>query len=162
LSNQLQLINHIVVLMLENRSFDHMLGFLYQDRNNVSLAGQPFEGLVGPESNRDPHGSSVTVFPITPTTVRPGGDPGEGYTATNEQLFGSASVPSTASATNAGFVTNYATTLGCECKSPSWSVLPGTVASQIMGIYTPAMLPVLSGLARGYRPDLPTHIRWQN
>ena len=28
-SNQLQSVNHVVVLMLENRSFDHMLGFLY-------------------------------------------------------------------------------------------------------------------------------------
>ena len=29
-------INHIVVLMLENRSFDQMLGFLYADLANVS------------------------------------------------------------------------------------------------------------------------------
>ena len=47
----LQNINHIVVLMLENRSFDMMLGFLYDDRQNLSLAGQPFEGLTGNESN---------------------------------------------------------------------------------------------------------------
>jgi phospholipase C len=32
----LQNIKHIVVLMLENRSFDMMLGFLYEDRQNVS------------------------------------------------------------------------------------------------------------------------------
>ena len=29
-------INNIVVLMLENRSFDHMLGFLYAANGNVS------------------------------------------------------------------------------------------------------------------------------
>ncbi len=29
-------VNHVVVLMLENRSFDHMLGFLYP--GNVSSA----------------------------------------------------------------------------------------------------------------------------
>jgi len=29
MANQLSAINHIVVLMLENRSFDHMLGLLY-------------------------------------------------------------------------------------------------------------------------------------
>ncbi|MGA2355896.1 MAG: alkaline phosphatase family protein [Terriglobales bacterium] len=39
-------INHIVVVMLENRSFDHMLGFLYQSSKNVSPLGQPFEGLT--------------------------------------------------------------------------------------------------------------------
>ena len=37
--------------MLENRSFDHLLGYLYSDSGNVSPAGQPFEGLTGSESN---------------------------------------------------------------------------------------------------------------
>src|SRR5919204_315680 len=39
---QLATIDHIVVLMLENRSFDHMLGFLYADSNNTSPAPGPF------------------------------------------------------------------------------------------------------------------------
>jgi phospholipase C len=30
-ANQLGSVEHIVVLVLENRSFDHMLGFLYAD-----------------------------------------------------------------------------------------------------------------------------------
>lgn len=38
MTNQLASINHIVVLALENRSFDQMLGFLYTDQNN-SVAG---------------------------------------------------------------------------------------------------------------------------
>jgi len=38
-------VNNIVVLMLENRSFDHMLGFLYANSGNVSPTGDPFEGL---------------------------------------------------------------------------------------------------------------------
>jgi phospholipase C len=37
-------INHVVVLMLENRSFDSMLGRLYPDRVD-------FDGLKGDESN---------------------------------------------------------------------------------------------------------------
>src|SRR6202020_715520 len=44
-------IDHIVVLMLENRSMDHMLGYLYAERANVSPTGDPFEGLTGHESN---------------------------------------------------------------------------------------------------------------
>src|SRR5580692_7889441 len=32
-------VNHIVVLMLENRSFDHMLGYLYTAQGNTSPAG---------------------------------------------------------------------------------------------------------------------------
>src|SRR2546423_1471862 len=86
-----------VVLMLENRSFDHMLGFLYTDAGNVSPLGQPFEGLTGTESNPDANGQPVSVFKIEPTTPNayfmPGADPGEGYMATNAQLFGSAAAP---------------------------------------------------------------------
>ena len=45
--NQLPSINYIVQLMLENRSFDHMLGFLYAGTGNVSPTGQAFGGLNG-------------------------------------------------------------------------------------------------------------------
>ncbi|MFZ0562854.1 MAG: alkaline phosphatase family protein [Terriglobales bacterium] len=147
-------VNHIVVVMLENRSFDHMLGFLYQSSNNVSPLGQPFEGLTGKETNLDANGKPATVFPIQPTDpnayLRPGADPGEGYLNTNSQLFSQqdAPVPVTP-ASNNGFVTNFAYTLGWESKEPG-QVVAGTQASQIMGIYTPATLPVLSKLASGY------------
>jgi len=53
---ELAAIEHVVVLMLENRSFDHMLGFLYADTGNSSPAGHPFEGLTGTESNTDANG----------------------------------------------------------------------------------------------------------
>ena len=39
-----QVIEHVVVLMLENRSFDHMLGYL-------KARHYPIEGLTGDESN---------------------------------------------------------------------------------------------------------------
>ena len=147
-------VNHIVVVMLENRSFDHMLGFLYQSSNNVSPLGQPFEGLTGKETNLDANGKPATVFPIQPTDpnayLRPGANPGEGYLNTNSQLFSQqdAPVPVTP-ASNNGFLTNFAYTLGWESKEPG-QVVAGTQASQIMGIYTPATLPVLSKLASGY------------
>src|ERR1022692_2082054 len=146
-------INHIVVLMLENRSFDHMLGFLYADTKNVSPTGNPFEGLTGKESNPGKNGVAVPVSKINATApyayYAPGADPGEGYSPTNLQLFGNANAPVPAIATNQGFVTNFSYTLGWE-KTEKWSILPGTTANSIMGIFTPEMLPVLSGLARGY------------
>jgi phospholipase C len=40
--------DHVVVLMLENRSFDHMLGLLYADKSNVSPTGAAFDGLRVP------------------------------------------------------------------------------------------------------------------
>jgi phospholipase C len=50
--NGLAAIEHVVVLMLENRSFDHMLGFLYAGSQNISPAGHPFAGLTGPSPTR--------------------------------------------------------------------------------------------------------------
>jgi phospholipase C len=44
-------IDHIVVLMLENRSVDHMLGFLYAGDGNRSPGGAPFDGLTGEETH---------------------------------------------------------------------------------------------------------------
>ena len=35
--NQLSSIQHIVQLMLENRSFDHMLGFLYPNQDRLRM-----------------------------------------------------------------------------------------------------------------------------
>jgi len=152
-TNQLSNIEHIVVLMLENRSFDHMLGFLYADKGNKSPSGQPFEGLTGEESNPDASGKIVKVFKIKPTDKNayfmPGADPGEGYNATNSELFGKIKAPTPPVATNKGFVRDFYYTLGWEGKE-HWTILPGTVPQNIMGIFTPEMLPVLSGLARGY------------
>ena len=89
-AGNLAAINHVVVLMLENRSFDHMLGYLYAAQGNVSPSGQPFEGLTGSESCPDGSGGTVNVYQITPSTPNayfmPGADPGEGYKATNDQL----------------------------------------------------------------------------
>jgi phospholipase C len=154
-NGNLAAINHVVVLMLENRSFDHMLGYLYTAQGNVSPSGQLFEGLTGSESCPDGRGGTVSVYQITPSTPNayfmPGGDPGEGYKATNDQLYGSTTTPASETpAPMTGFVTDYTYTLGWQAKDPSWNVLPGTLPSDIMGCYTPAALPVLSALATGY------------
>ena len=144
--NQLQSINHIVQLMLENRSFDHMLGFLYPKSDN-------FEGLTGSESNTDASGNAVTVYQIDHTAqgayFMPGADPGEGYSNTNEQLFDSGKPPSPPTATNAGFVTNFADAIAYDQRSGR-SAQAGTTASDIMGVFPPTALPVLSGLAAGF------------
>jgi phospholipase C len=152
-NGSLSSISNIVVLMLENRSFDHMLGYLYSSKGNVSPTGQPFEGLTGTESNPGTDGAAVPVYQIQATDQNayfmPGADPGEGYSATNSQLFGTTTAPVPPVATNEGFVADYSYTLGWEGPE-KWSILPGTTANSIMGIFTPAMLPVLSGLAQGF------------
>jgi phospholipase C len=151
----LDAIDHIVVLMLENRSFDHMLGYLYAESGNVAPeTGQAFEGLSGDESCPDGTGGQVKVFQITPATPNayfmPGADPGEGYKATNDQLWGSDAEPAYGTVpTMTGFVTDFAYTIKWETTS-GWTIVPGTVASDIMGCFTPQAVPVISALAKGY------------
>ncbi len=47
-------LKHIVVLMMENRSFDHMLGF-------AQSAAWPIDGLQGDETNLDSTNVAVQV-----------------------------------------------------------------------------------------------------
>jgi phospholipase C len=153
--NGLSEVQHIVVLMLENRSFDHMLGFLYSAEGNVTPSGQAFEGLAGTESNPDGSGNPVPVFRIEPSTPNayymPGADPGEGYMATNSQVFGSTTAPAgPAAPAMLGFVKDLTYTLGWQSRESGWTILPGTTANDIMGCFTPDALPVLSALAKGY------------
>jgi phospholipase C len=149
----LSAIQHVVQLMLENRSFDHMLGFLYADSGNESPTGAAFEGLIGQESNPDTNGNPVQVFKINTAEpsayFMPGADPGEGYANTNSQLFGSGNPPVPPVATNQGFVTNFDATIAWD-QRVGRTVEPGATASNIMGMFTPQALPVLSGLARGF------------
>jgi phospholipase C len=146
-------VEHIVVLMLENRSLDHMLGYLYAGSGNVSPAGDPFEGLTGSESCIGSNGQPVTVYQITPETTdayfMPGSDPAEGYDEYTSQCFGTTSPVSGAVAPMSGFVTSFAQAIP-ENQSEGWYVFPGTAESWIMGCYTPQTLPVLSALATGF------------
>ena len=147
-------IEHIVLLMLENRSFDHMLGFLYADANNRSPAGRAFDGLTGTESNPDDLGNAVEVYKIQSTDpncyLMPGADPGEGFQNTAYQLFSTDDPAPGAVAEMKGFVVNFKAAIASDLAKHYKDTLPGTEPSQIMGMYTPELLPILSGLARGY------------
>jgi phospholipase C len=152
--NQLDKIDHIVLLMLENRSFDHMLGFLYADSGNTSPAGHPFDGLTGTESNPDDTGRDVTVYKIQASDphpyLMPGGDPGEGFHNTNYQLYNTDAPPAGVLPDNKGFVLNFKSAIASDLAKHYKDTIAGTQPSQIMGMYTPELLPILSGLARGY------------
>jgi phospholipase C len=64
-------------------------------------------------------------------------------------LFGTGDPPKSAPPTNGGFVKNFAAAIAFD-QQKHRTPLPDTVASNIMGIFTPAALPVLSGLAAGF------------
>ena len=83
-------IDHVVSVMFENRSFDNLLGRLYQPGEVPS-----FEGVLGKElSNPIPewaeHGAERGVVPygIATNMDTPNPDPGEEYQHINTQLFG--------------------------------------------------------------------------
>jgi phospholipase C len=154
MANQLSAIKHIVQLMLENRSFDQMLGFLYESSGNKSATNQPFEGLTGDESNPDGAGREIKVYKIDHTAkhpyLMPGADPGEGFHNTNYQLFSTDDPAAGTIPGNRGFVLNFKAAIASDQAKHYKDTLPGTDPSEIMGMYAPEMLPVMSGLARGF------------
>lgn len=76
-------IDHIIVLMMENRSFDHFLGALKSDAGYVGKS--KVEGLTGTEWNPAPDGSTVKVFKMDNFTPE---DPPHGWAAVHNQLNG--------------------------------------------------------------------------
>jgi phospholipase C len=153
-ANQLGQIQHIVQLMLENRSLDEMLGFLYTESGNVSPLGMPFDGLTGTETNPDDNGEPVTVFPISATAphpyMMPGADPAEGFQNTNLQLFSTAYPRPGAKPTNQGFIVSFKSAIASDRAKHYKDTSSDVTPDDIMSAYTPALLPILSGLARGF------------
>jgi phospholipase C len=117
-------IKHVFVLMLENRSFDHMLGF-------SGLTG--IEG-AGPDCCNEYNGQNYPAIGDAANVM--GHDPGHEFTDVLEQLCGSGTVYTGGpypKINNNGFVSDYAKT-----KSPG----------EVMKCYdTPKALPVMMALA---------------
>jgi phospholipase C len=130
------IIDHVVVLMLENRSFDCMLGRLYP-------AGPQFDGLTLNESNTYGMTYSVWNDPNMTDAIAcvPDPDPGEAFVDMNMQLFGQADRPAGVAPAMSGFARNY----GTQAASEGWRD-PGAV----MHYFTPEQVPVLSTLAKAF------------
>ena len=136
-------IDHVVVLMLENRSFDCMLG-------KLRPADDQFDGLRGREFNAfsSPEGGLIqdigswcdpTLAPGMMTIPDP--DPGELFVDMNVQLFGLNGTPNLLPPPMSGFVDNYV-------RQPAADA-PYDVRAP-MHYYTPDQLPVLSVLAQSF------------
>ncbi len=146
-------IEHVVVLMLENRSFDSLLGRLYTPAdppaNHIPqlprVGGTPFFGLEFVDVSQFTNeavvdGQTISQAPAggVRATNSPGHDPGEEFAHVNVQLFGSD--PPSGPATMAGFLQDYATVSGLDAEA----------VRQIMHGYRPPDVPILSALAREY------------
>jgi phospholipase C len=125
-------IQHLIVLMLENRSFDHLLGYMEYP------ADVPFEGLHGRENswpNPLPDGGSALPGKEAPYEI--GAGPGHSHQAVLAQLLGSNAGERPYRITCAGYAADY------ETNNPGQGVLA-------LQCFTPERLPVLASLAKAY------------
>src|ERR1700677_2047050 len=82
-------IEHIVVLMLENRSFDNLLGWVYDPENEPPFSVVPtdFDGLSGKDlSNPIPNGRDIRVGKSFDARG-PQPNPGEPFEHVYSQLY---------------------------------------------------------------------------
>jgi phospholipase C len=127
-------LRHIVVLMMENRSFDHMLGALHKDNPAI-------DGLAGTESNPDSTGVPVTVSPNAEYQSQLDPDPDHHFPAADLQIFGGVTTAQDPNrqADMQGFVKSYF--------NQQHSVEHSHV---IMNYFPPDKLPVLGTLAKQF------------
>ena len=141
-------IRHVVVLMLENRSFDSMLGMLYPSSDK-------FDGLTGTEQNiwHRPGGGTQAV-PVwkspemTPVAACiPDPDPGESFTDIQMQIHGLSAdgQPNIGAPAMGGFVDNYV-----RQPPPDPGTDPRPDPAAVMHYFTPDQVPIISQLARAF------------
>ena len=151
----LENIDHMVVLMMENRSLDNLLGWVYPEGGAGPLSffppgvRTPFDGLSPNKYfNRMGEADSPKVYASHPPTSWPScpqpnqtptPDPHEEFEFVTQQLFGNKPPVYGEPPSMSGFLGNYATT-----KAGKES------AVQMMQSYGPTDVPVISKLARSF------------
>ncbi|MDT7602308.1 MAG: phospholipase [Acidobacteriota bacterium] len=137
-------IEHVVVLMLENRSFDHIFGF----RHGVNgVTGSEFNLLdpTKPESDMNPAFHTGSGAPFAVIDSKNG--PSHSLKGTNVQIFDSGTGPDAQhTARNNGFALNYRDEMLSEhISSPSQAAIAVAVQS-----FAPAHLPSINALADAF------------
>jgi phospholipase C len=123
----LQTLEHLVVLMMENRSFDHMLGGLKKLDARI-------DGLNGDETNPDSTGTQVTVSNKAAYRGQLTPDPNHDFAPVDQQIFNGGTQP-----TMKGFINSYFEQL----RDVKHSRL-------IMNYFAPEKVPVITALAREF------------
>lgn len=123
-------VEHVIVLMLENNSFDRMLGGLLPPRPDPATPGGGVKGAAQHFSNIDhTTGKNYTMSPTSAREMPE--DPGHEYSDTIGQIANNSS----------GFVANFVS------RHPS---SPATERQEIMSYYGDGDLPVLHALAKNF------------
>jgi len=166
-SDRSHAMDHVVLVLFENRSLDNLLGHLYGPED-----GKTFEGVIGKDlsnpvpdwaENQPPDGTGRVSYEVATDMDAPNPDSGEEWFHTNTQLYntlddhnrgkiGAAvtepfNVPPTGTKpTMEGFVTDYISVFeGQIGRQPTFAEY-----RQIMTGFTPEQVPVLSGLAKDF------------
>ena len=137
-------IEHVVVLMLENRAFDHIFGY----RHGVNGLKGDESNLLDPSKPESESNPAYSVNNAAPYAVLAGEGPGHSLNAANTQLCNSKTGPdSTHPSVNNGFVSNYNTELvyADKVKNPSQDVI-----EVVMQSFAPAKLPSINALADAF------------
>lgn len=124
-------VKHLVVLMLEGRAFDHMLGFLESSNYHI-------DGLTGSEWNPDSSGAQVYV---SKDATRQGDftpDPGHSFPDVNFQIFGNFDGTARGQSMQ-GFVQSY-----------QFHTAQAASSHKIMKCMSEPVIPILSTLAKQY------------
>lgn len=125
-------IRHLVVLMLENRSYDNLIGYLSQQLPGLDGLAP---GMTNPLNPSVPASPVVPFCPARSDVINP--DPDHDFDGATLQLFGSTHVPTPPAATCNGYVASHTQTA-------KGSTLKG---AEIMQCFEPSRVPALATLA---------------
>lgn len=132
-------IQHFVVLMLENRSFDHIFGY----RPGVEGLKGTETNLLNPAQPASPANPAFKVSNSEPYSISAGEGPSHSFNAVTTQLYGTSKPAARAVPANNGFVMNYRQSLNEDhVASPSADQL-----RVVMECFAPGTLPALETLA---------------
>jgi phospholipase C len=163
-------IEHIIVLMMENRSFDHLLGYL----DHADKQKYPSLDRIKPSCPADParpDGRRVSAAPTASSVL--GTDPDHSHQAVMLQMFGREGTPGVGEPTMSGFIESYRRRIEDGALRPLtwWERLaeaaltafkafwnwvrrrPGPILAEkdeIMRCFPESRVPVLSFLAKQY------------
>lgn len=122
-------LKHIVVVMMNGRSFDHMLGGLKKSNPKI-------DGLTGNESNPDSEGAIVRAQPLAEFQGQLVPNPDSHFPGVDLQIFGGVPPGPGRVANMQGFVKSY-----------FLQTYDMTRSHNVMYYFTPKALPVLATLA---------------
>jgi phospholipase C len=136
---RLEQVEHVVVVMLENRSFDHMLGYLSLPSAQGGKGRTDIDGLIGPADNvNSDAGASYPIHHLAATAFKgEAEDPDHSGASVDEQLAGGGQ----------GFVSNFSR---ISKERAERLQVPVPDPGLVMGYYDADDLPVYDHLAAEY------------